>query len=209
MQKGVCHSVKQVYLTVVLLRWLNRVSDAQTRGLSSLFVSWYTDHFLTIIFLFHFEGNCLLYSKNKGWKKEREKELKRKTTCQQPICFSFENSLEIFPLSPLHIQIDPAEQSAGTGRSAQSRLAAPLSPPLCLLLSDCLRQARTPAPQPCTPTWPCASPCHNLSILLPLLQGLEGALRGKVRLLWFNLHQAHLCYSDFSRATSSQDHQSH
>lgn len=52
---------------------------------------------------------------------------RRKTTCRQPIWISFENSLEVFPLSPLHIQLDPVEKALV--HKGQPSLDSPLFAP--------------------------------------------------------------------------------
>lgn len=65
------------------------------------------------------------------------------STLRQPIWFSFENSLEVFPLSFLHIQADPGEKALG--RKGQCSLDSPLSP-LRLLTTECLRRLRDPSP---------------------------------------------------------------
>lgn len=67
------------------------------------------------------------------------------STIRQPIWFSFENSLEVFPLSFLHIQADPGEKALG--RKGQCSLDSPLSPHHPLT-TDCLWRLWDPSP-PC------------------------------------------------------------
>lgn len=64
-------------------------------------------------------------------------------TLRQPIWFSFENSLEVFPLSFLHIQADPGEKALG--RKGQCSLDSPLFS-LHPFSTNCLRRLRDPSP---------------------------------------------------------------